>query len=370
MNNLISLSLCCFVLLTFACQRNTDQVRVYDLEELVLDTLFLDKNATTKELGYDFQYFQTAEGQQLLRTFVGYTFYEYSYPEGTLQRTQVYEQEGPDGIGSFVQGAFIEENVIWFLSNFDLIKADFNGKIIEKYKLPEGSDQRESPNYSTRMGANIFRSGTSLLIPDAPFVLNETNISYTDWILSLDPSSGSHSFLSFQFPSEYQNYLNDPNFGRYRTAYNEEKKEVLISLPASDSLIVLESEGRKNVFGGVDEPMDFLKGEVSTEGEWVVFNSDQNTSLYSGIFYAEKEEMYIRFAIVVKETEQNIEDGKIPLTKMVILNKDLEKTGEVISKFATGGFNTPDGFYLWIGYPNSEDQVAYVRLDFDQFSED
>lgn len=43
MNNLISLSLCCFVLLTFACQRNTDQVRVYDLEELVLDTLFLDK---------------------------------------------------------------------------------------------------------------------------------------------------------------------------------------------------------------------------------------------------------------------------------------------------------------------------------------
>lgn len=370
MKTLYRLGLCCCILMTLSCQKEEKQIQIYDLKDLTLDTLFLDKEPTTKELGFDFQHFQTTEGKEILRTFVGHTFYEYNYPEGTLHRTQVYEQEGPDGLGTFIQGFFIEEDVIWFVSNFDLIKADFNGKIIEKYKLPEGSEQRGSPNYSTRMGASIFRSGSSLLIPDAPFVLNENNLSYTDWILSFDPSSGSHYSLSFQFPSEYQSYLNDPNFGRYRNTYNEEKKEMLISLPASDSLILVQSGSASYVFAGVDEPMDFLKGEVSTEGEWVVFNSDQNTSLYSGIFYAKKEEVYIRFAIVVKDTEQNREEGKIPLTKMVILDKNLEKTREVISKFVTGGFNTPDGFYLWIGYPNSEDQVGYVRLDFDKFSKD
>ncbi|MFC3879891.1 DUF4221 family protein [Algoriphagus namhaensis] len=356
------------ILAFFSCENSSQkEMPVLELSDLVSDTLYLEKSPLTKELGYDFSYFEGDKEAQVLKTFIAETLYEYSFPEGRLLRTQKYESEGPDGIGAFVQAFFIEEDVIWFISNLELIKADLFGKVLQRRELPEAEESRQSANYSTRMGANMYRDGATLLIPDVPFVLNETVIQYEDWILKYDTDFSTYSYLSFTWPKEYQGLLNDANFSRYRNSYSPDTKEMLISLPASDSLLVIGKGGNFKVFAGVSEPMNFLKGEVTQEGEWIVFNSNNNTSQYGGIFWAEQEEVYLRMVEVIRDTEQNRDDGLFPLTKMVVLDKSLVKIGEVIMPFATGGFNTPSGFYLWVGYPKSEDQVGYVRLDFSKF---
>ncbi|MHA7130603.1 DUF4221 family protein [Algoriphagus namhaensis] len=358
------------ILLLISCQKNEKKIVEIDFEELVSDTLFLEKSPLTKELGYNFDYFLDEREGPTLRVFVENKLYEYSYPEGKILRTQEYETEGPDGIGTFVQAHLLDEDVIWFISNLELIKTDLYGKVLERQKLPEAEESRQSANYSTRMGANMYRDGASLLIPDVPFVLNEGLMSYENWILTYDTQRATHSYLTFKWPAEYQGLLNDANFSRYRTSYSPEQKEMLISLPASDSLLIVGQGKNSKVYAGVNDPMTYLKGEVTQDGEWVVFNSNNNTSQYGGIFWAEQEQVYVRLAEVVRDTKQNREEGIIPLTKLVVLNSSLEKIAEVKLPFATGGFNTPNGFYLWIGYPQSEDEVAYVKLDFARLKTD
>jgi len=348
-----------------SCESDPEQILEVDFEDLVVDTLFLEKSPMTKELDYDFSFFETEDNRIVLKTFIDGTLYEYSYPNGRILRTQDYEQEGPDGIGSFVQGYFIEEEFIWFLSELNLIKADHFGKIIARYTLPEAEENRQSANYSTRMGAKVFRTGSSLLIPDAPFVLNEQVVQYEDWILEFDPEANSFEYLSFQWPENYQQFLNDPGFGRYQNSYLHNQNLMVVSLPASDSLIVIRDDGNKNVFAGTSEPMNYLKGGQSQQGEWVVFFQDNNSSKYSGISWAEKEQVLLRLAIPIPDTEENREDGKIPSVKMLVLDSSLRLKAEIDMPFETGGFNTPDGFYTWIGNPHSEDEVAYVRLSFD-----
>ncbi|MBN3581414.1 DUF4221 family protein [Algoriphagus aestuarii] len=356
-----------FTLFGISCtEKSTKEIPVLDLKDLIVDTLYLEKDTLTKDIGSDFRYIKKG-GEEFLLTSIQNRLMEFSYPEGELIRDQFYFAEGPDGIGSFISGSFVDDSTIWFLSNNKLIEADLFGKVRNRFDLPEVSELRLAANYSTMHGNRISRSGEDLIIADVPYVIKEPNLDYDEWILKFNTQNSKIDHLKFRYPESYKEYLDDPNLGPYNSTFTSSGHEI-ISLPASDSLIVNGEDEIKMVYAGLSDRMDFLPGNTIQNGEWIAYHPNENSSKYSWVDYDPLAQVYLRQAIVTTDTEENRIQGRKPLTKLVILDSAFKKSMEVTLPFPTRGFSTPKGYYLNIGYPHSEDEVAFVRLDFSKIN--
>ncbi|MDG1276211.1 MAG: DUF4221 family protein [Algoriphagus sp.] len=348
----------------FACQSTeVKKISILQLEDLIVDTLYLEKDTVTKDLGTNFNYIKRGD-KEFLMTSRKNRYLEYSFPEGKLIRDQFYFEEGPDGIGSFLQVNFTDDSSAWFVSFQELIRADHFGKVIMRYDLPEGPTERMAINYNTLKGTKALNIDGKILIPDVPFVLKESLLDYENWLLEFDPKDSSINYIKFKYPGKYKEFLDDPNFATYQNGYDKINRFHLISFPADDSLLVISSNSQKWVYAGINDKMEFLVGRTEQRGEYTAFLPNYNSSQFSWVDYDPKSQVYLREAIITVDTEQNRNEGKLPLTKLVVLDSDFEKIGEVVLPFLTRGFSTPYGYYLYIGYPQSEDEVAFVRLDF------
>ncbi|MEN2280839.1 DUF4221 family protein [Algoriphagus sp. SE2] len=353
-----------FLLGVFSCsQKPKNQVPVFDLSDIILDTFYLEKDTITKDLGYNFHYVINDEGEFLV-TSAQDRFMIYSYPEGKMIRDQIYDKEGPNGIGSFLQVNFTDDSTSWFVSFQELIRADQFGKVLMRFDLPDGPEERLAINYNNLVGTKAMNTKGKVIIPDVPFVLKKPLLGYENWLLEFDLADSSINYIKFKYPSKYVDFLDDPNFAAYQNGYDEEHNFHLISFPADDSLLVISPQSKKWVYAGVSDKMEFLVGKTVPRGEFTAFLPNEKSSKYSWVDYDPRSQTYIRQAIVITDTEENRSQGRNPLTKLVILDSDFKKSMEVILPFPTRGFPTPKGYYLNIGYPHSEDEVAFVRLDF------
>ncbi|WP_425636624.1 DUF4221 family protein [Algoriphagus yeomjeoni] len=339
------------------------QIPVLDLKDLIVDTLYLEKDTLTKELGTNFNYIKRGEEEYLI-TSKQHRFIEYSYPEGKLIRDQFYEEEGPDGIGSYLPVIFTDDTSVWFVSFQELIQADQKGKVLARYDLPAEPTDRLAVNYNTMAGTKAMNIDGKIIIPDVPFVLKEPLLDYENWLLEFDPKDSSVDYVKFKYPKKYLEFLDDPTFATYQNGYNKTENLHLISFPADDSLLVISPNSKKWVYAGVTDHMEFLVGRTEQHGEYTAFLPNGNTSKFSWIDYDPTAQVYLREAVIRVDSDTNRDQGKKPLTKLVILDKDFEKIAEVVLPFLTRGFSTPDGYYLYIGYQHSEDEVAFGRLDF------
>lgn len=339
---------------------------VIDFEDLVTDTIFLQKDTLTRGIGSELRYFKRGENEFLI-TFLQHRLIEFTYPKGRISRDQFFEEEGPDGIGSFISGSFVEDSTIWFLSNNTLIEADHFGKVHKRIELPEADQTRLSTNYTTLQGNRMHRSGDRLIIADVPLVLNQKNLEYENWVLKFNPDNSDLEYLKFKYPDYYKKFLDDPHLDPYKSTFTPNGIE-LISLPASDSLIIISNSEIKKVFAAVKDHMEFLPGTTTTQGEWIQFNPNPNSSLYSWVDFDPNSEHYIRLGIITPDTKENRDQGKRPIYKLVVLDRNFEKLAEVKLPFFSIGFSTPHGYYFNIGYPKSEDEVGYVRLDFSKIN--
>ena len=205
-----------------ACSPKTEkQIQILDLKELIVDTLYLENDTVTKDIGSNFKYVKKG-ADEFLVTSINYRLMEYSYPEGKLIRDQFYDEEGPDGIGSFISGSFVDDSTVWFLSNNKLIEADLFGKVENRFDLPEVSEKRLAANYSTMMGNRMFKSGDNLIIAEVPYVLKEPNLEYENWILKFDPENSKVDHFKFKYPGYYKEFLDDPNLGPYLSTYTSD----------------------------------------------------------------------------------------------------------------------------------------------------
>lgn len=268
------------------------------------------------------------------------------------------------GIGSILQVNFTDASSAWFVSFQELIKADQFGSVISRYDLPQGPAERLAINYNTLMGTKAMNIDGKIIIPDVPFVLKEPLLDYENWLLEFDTKDSSISYVKFKYPMKYVRFLDDPTFAAYQKGYNEPDDLHLISFPADDSLLVISQNSKKWVYAGVSDKMQFLVGRTEPRGENTIFLPNGNSSIYSWVDYDPTGQVYLREAIITRDTETNRNQGNIPLTKLVVMDKNFEKIGEVILPHQSRGFSTPDGYYLYIGYPHSEDEVAFARLDF------
>ncbi|UZD21444.1 DUF4221 domain-containing protein [Algoriphagus halophytocola] len=368
MRFLTLLSLLTLSFFGISCSNNaTKEVQLIDLKELIVDTLYLEKDTLTKELGTNFNYIKRG-GEEFLITSRQHRFIEYSYPEGKLMRDQFYEKEGPDGIGSFLPVSFTDDSSVWFVSFQKLIQADQKGKVLARYNLPAEPTDRFAVNYNTLAGTKAMNVDGRIMIPDVPFVLKESLLNYENWLLKFNPKDSSINYVKFKYPSKYLEFLDDPTFATYQNGYNKAEDLHLISFPADDSLLVISPNSQKWVFAGVNDQMEFLVGRTAQQGEYTAFLPNENTSKYSWVDYDPTAQVYLREAIIRADSKANREEGIRPLSKLVILDRDFEKIGEVTLPDLTRGFSTPDGYYLYLGYPHSEDEVAFGKLDFSKIN--
>ncbi|MDX5340003.1 MAG: DUF4221 domain-containing protein [Cyclobacteriaceae bacterium] len=356
-----------FLLGLVGCQKKSSPVQEFDLKQISVDTLVLEKDPMTKGLGSDFTYIETDTGQYLL-TFNRHYLLFYSYPEGEIKKKSLFEEEGPDGIGSFISGSFISDSLIYFLSENNWIKCNFQGKVLDRTPLPEGAAKRLSVNYSTFPFNRIAKDRGKFLIADVPFVLKDSFLDYSQWILKYTPGSDRHEYVEFLYPSYYKGLVDDQTFSSYNFTHIPEKNEFLVSFPATDSILVITGNSQKWFSARPKEKMEFLVGTAEPRGEWIAYLPNTKSSVYRWIHFDPTAGKYYRLSVVRPDVEELQKEGISPLAKLLVFNDSYEKEAEVILPFPSSGFQTPDGFYYNIGYLGSEDKVGFVKFDFSKIN--
>lgn len=357
-----------FCLLT-ACNPVTNPSQEFFSEELkyfITDTLYLEKDYNTKILDGNMVYLEK-EQQEYLYTFKDYRLLQYAYPSGKLMATQEYEKEGPNGIGTWVSGHLIEQDEMFFISNAkELIRADHQGNVLQRYPLPEAPAERLGANYNTMNNNPMFYQSkeNELVLPDVPFVLKEPHLKYKNWIVKLNLDNGNFQHIAFQYPTYYSKYLDDPELGAYFHTTLWDQGKHLVSFAATDSILVLAEDQQQWIDGKSRESLNFLPGKTEVNGEWTVYSPDDESSRYRGFLNDPFQKKIGRGVIV--GLKQKSGDQPYYLKSFVLFDEKLEKIGELLytsNEFMEVGFATPDGFYFPLAQQPSDDKTAYVKVN-------
>jgi hypothetical protein len=367
MNRILFLSLALFAI---SCKqaRKSIEIQQFDLSDLIVDTLYLEKDTLTKELGSDFTFFETDSGEVLL-TFNRQRLLTYSYPEGKILRSVKFEKEGPDGIGGFIAGTFINQNKVYFLTQDQkLLEADFNGNVHKRIALPEAPHSRLANNYSTMQFNPIFKSEGGLFIPDVPFVLKESMLGYTNWILDFSLKDSSYDYVSFPFPPSAKNFLDDPELGQYFHLYDSSEKSHWISFSISDSIYKVTEGKTRWIVADTKEKLEFLRGTTSQQGEWTAFHPNYESGEYTALQKDNQTGLIFRHA---KVKSGDLDQNNKSKHAFIVLNTSGEKIAEIAFSdwdFSPYAFQTSKGIYFPIVAQLWEDQVPYARMAFSKIN--
>jgi hypothetical protein len=241
--------------------------------------------------------------------------------------------------------------------------------VLSRVALPEVSTDRLGTNYSTYPSNPIAKIGNSYLVSDVPYVLKENLLNYENWLLKFDPTTLSHDYVKFMYPKKYSGFMDDSVFGQYSQCYNSDKNEILVSFPASDSLLVLSKESQKWIPAAPRERMNYSRGTTEERGEYIVFLPNHTSSMHQWVHYDSVSKKTLRHSIITPNNNLTKEEGRNPLIKLIIMDENYQKEAEVILPAQTAGFQTPMGFYIYLGYQRNEDEVAFARLDFSKINQ-
>lgn len=368
MNRLLYFSL---ALIAVACSQSRKPVDFpqFDLAELIVDTLYLEKDTSTKDLGINFYHFPTDSGEVLL-TFNQHRLLTYRFPDGKILSSVPFEKEGPDGIGGFVTGSFIDGNFIYFLSQQkELIEANLQGKVTRRWSYPEVPDERLYHNYSSQPFNKIQKSGELLFTTDVPYVFKAEFADYDKWGIVFDFKKEAFEYFNFNYPKEILDYLEDDQLGLFSHVFNSQTDEHLVSFSISDSLLQVKDGKQIWHYAGTKEKLRFLKGTTSQRGEYVVFNPNHETSKYEALDLDTYSKKVLRTVRIKGPTLENPEQRK---HKMLVFDYNLSKEAELdfsTEEMGFYGFNTPNGYIVQLHTKTTDDSVAYAVLDFSKIGQ-
>ncbi|PZX58050.1 DUF4221 family protein [Algoriphagus chordae] len=361
-----------FVLLILGVSCSTKpqkEIPILDLKDLIVDTLYLEKDTLTKDLSDNFSYYETDSGEVLV-TFLSHQLRVYSYPEGKQQKKQHYEIEGPDGIGSFITGAFVDENSLYVLSQQkELIQCDFDGKVIHRWDLPKVSEARKYANYSTAGFNRIRKSGNELSFVDIPYVFIDGFEDYDQWGMLFNTESHSFSNFNFRYPKTIIEFTNDDQLGLFSHVYIPSTKEHLISFAISDSIAVVKNGKQTWKWAGTSESLEYKKGTTVPSGEYIVFQPDHSSSKYNGLDYDTHANKILRWIRVKGPTLENMAQER---NRLLVFDEKLNREAELeFDKKELGmyGFNTPKGYALSLYSETTDDVTAFAIIDFSKINE-
>ena len=352
------------VVIAFSCSEPEEKSPVFSFEDLIVDTLVLEKDEGVANISQSLTYMDTDSGAYLF-DFQNRQLLGWSFPEGKKVLEQFYMREGPDGVGdSPFKHVITKEGIFIIDAETKLIQANFEGEVISRWQLPGVPSERLYVNYTTVPNNPISKIGNELLIADVPFVLKEEIMDYQNWILryNLDDQTSGH--ITFSFPEKLKDYYDDPNLGPYSHFFNPKSGKTIVSFPVLDSLLVISEEKSQWVNASTDEKLEILKGRTEQQGEYTVFLPDHNSGRYVWVTFDPVQKVYLR-QVITGLWPESVRESKGPYkVKLIVLNEDFEKLGEVDMPENRNGFSTPVGFYYSIGNLGVEEKVGFVRLDF------
>lgn len=356
--------------LTISCTTKPDkEVPIFDLKDLIVDTLYLEKDTLTKDLGTNFSYYKTDYGE-VLATFLNHQLIVYSYPEGKLLRKQRYEKEGPDGIGSFVTGNYIDENSIYLLSQQkELIQCDFEGRVIKRSDFPKISTARKYANYSTAGFNRIRKSGNELFFVDIPYVFLEGFEDYDKWGVTFNTESHSFSNFNFLYPKNITEFTNEDQLGLFSHVYLPTSDEHLIGFAISDTIALVKNGKQTWKWAGTTEPLVFKKGTTVPSGDYTVYRPDHESSKYNGLDFDTHAEKILRWVRIKGPTLENRDQEK---NRLLVFDKNLNSEAELDFKskeMGMSGFNTPKGYALSLYTETTDDVTAFAVIDFSKIND-
>lgn len=338
-----------------------------ELTEFITDTLYFEKDEFTKNIPTKFTFLEKSDSSFLYSWSVT-RLLKYAFPSGKLISSTNFFAEGPDGIGSFISGNLITEDGLFFISDQkEIVHTDFGGKVRRRYLLPSVPDERLGANFSTMNGNEMSYNADIkvLVLADVPFVLKAPNMSYRDWLWRLDTRTGNFETVGFEYPEIYKEFYDDPELGLFSHTYLDEENLFVISFPANDSLLLLDSDNTHWVDGGSTRTLTFEKGKTEPRGEWTVFLPSMETSRYKGTQYDPYRKRLLRYVDIQTNTLE--EDKFKNESSFIVLDKDFKKVAELFfdnQKISPSGFSTPNGFYLKLAEQTSDDSEAYLRIEF------
>jgi len=369
MRKLTLLNFLALCILGLSCSiRTAKQIPVLDLKDLIADTLYLEKDTLTKGLGDNFSYFKTDSGE-VLAAFLNHSLVVFSYPEGKQLKKQHYEVEGPDGIGSFVTGAYIDENSIYVLSQQkELIQCDFDGKVIGRWDFPNVSEARKYANYSTVGFNRIQKHGSELSFVDIPYVFIEGFEDYEKWGILFNTESHTFSNFNFRYPKTILEFTNDDQLGLFSHVYIPSTKEHLISFAISDSIQVVKDGKQVWKWVGASEPLEFRKGTTVPSGEYIVYQPDHESSKYNGLDFDTHAKKVLRWVRVKGPTLENMAQER---NRLLVFDEKLNREAELEfdrKDIGMYGFNTPQGYALSLYSETTDDMAAFAVMDFSKIN--
>lgn len=339
-----------------------------ELTAYISDTLYFEKDEFTKNLPTKFTYLEEKDSSFL------YSWYDkrllkYSYPSGKLISSTNFFAEGPDGIGSFISGSLITEDGLFFISDQKVVVyTDFEGKVIRRFPLPAVPEERLAANFSAMNGNDMTYDAATktLFLADVPFVLKEPNMDYRDWLWKLDVRSGNFDSVGFNYPEKYREHYDDPELGVFAHSYLKDQDIFVVNFPASDSLLILDSDKSYWVDGKSSKSLTFEKGKTEPRGEWTVFNPSMKTSRYKFTQYDPFRRRLFRYVNI--ETKESDIETYTNESSFILLDNEFRKVAELFfdnQKILPSGFFTPNGFYLKLAEQESDEREGYVRILFD-----
>ncbi|SFA80650.1 DUF4221 family protein [Algoriphagus aquimarinus] len=368
MRKLTLLNFLALCILGSCSTKTTKQIPVLDLKDLIVDTLYLEKDTLTKNLGSHFSFYETDSGK-ILATYLNHQLLVYSYPEGKLLKSQTFEKEGPDGIGSFITGNFIDKNSIYFLSQQkELIQSDLNGNVLERWDLPAVTSERKYANYSSYLYNNLQKSGNELYFVDIPFVFQDGFENYDKWGMVFNTETDSFSNYHFLYPRSITEYTQDDQLGLFSHVFNPKSKEHLIGFSISDSIAIVKNGKQSWKWAGTTSPLEFKKGETIPSGEYTVFQPNHESSKYEALdldTYAKKIIRWVRLKGPNKDYPDRQE------YRLLVFDQEFNPEAEIkfnIDELAKFGFNTPKGYALSLYTKTTDDIVAYAVIDFSKIN--
>ncbi|MFC3416255.1 DUF4221 family protein [Algoriphagus hitonicola] len=349
----------------FSCDSKEEKsLSKITFDDLIVDTLVLEKDENIAQISQSLTYMETDTGTLLL-DFQKFQLVGFSYPEGKKVLEQFYMREGSDGVGdSPFKHAITEEGIFVISADTKLIQADFKGNVLARWELPGVPAERLYVNYSVVPSNPISKTGNELIIADVPHILKEGMMDYQNWILRYDLEDQTSSHIQFSFPERSKEHYDDPNLGPYSHYFNSATEETLVSFPISDSLLLISDKEKKWIAASTDEKLEFLKGRTDQQGEYTVFLPDNNSPRYTWIKYDPVNKVYLRQVITGTRPEAEREEKGAYKVKLIVLDENFEKLGELEMPGNGNGFSTPEGFYYAIGFLGGEEEVGFVRLDF------
>lgn len=367
--NRFQLILLSFSWILVACQSTgVKKIPVLQLEDLIVDTLYLEKDTLTRNLGGNFSYYKTDSGE-VLASFLNHQLLIYSYPEGKLLKKQAYEKEGPNGIGSFVTGNYLDDNSIYFLSQQkELIEADLLGKVLNRWDLPSVTSERKYANYSSMPYNKLQKSGNNLYFVDLPFVFVDGFEKYDKWGMIFNTESNTFSNYRFLYPNQIINYKDDSELGLFSHLYNPISKEHLIGFAISDSIAVVKSGKQTWKWAATSESLDFKRGTTVPSGEYTVFQPNHESSKYEALDFDAYSEKIFRWVRVKGPSKENPGQER---NRLLVFDSDLNREAELeynskeIGKY---GFTTPGGYMLSLFGETTDDVAAFVVIDFSKIN--